>query len=317
MTDRPRILVLQTPDGAAADMPPYLPLNCDVVPVESVQQALTRLRSEPFDALLALPSDLTIPQSANSLLQAEGILETMADGLAVVDAGSQILWANPAFSAWCAGPAAGRNFFEALGVPESPNSNGGPLSLALGGRQLVTRLQARDSRSLELHLTPVLGVEAQVRQLIVLGRDVTAEVLQQQKLDALHKAGRELAALAPDQLEDMTIGERVELLKMNIRRFTHDLLHYDVVEIRLLDPQTGKLEPLLEEGMTPEAAQRALYAQPTGNGVTGLVAATGKSYLCYDTADDPHYLLGAAGARSSLTVPLVYQERVIGTFNVE
>jgi two-component system, sensor histidine kinase SagS len=317
LTDRPRILVLQTPGGAAADMPPYLPLNCDVVPVESVQQALTRLRSEPFDALLALPSDLTIPQSANSLLQAEGILETMADGLAVVDAGSRILWANPAFSAWCAGPAAGRDFYEALGVADSPNPECGPLHLALAGKQLITRLQGRSGRALELHLTPVLGADGQVRHLIALGRDVTAEVLQQQKLDALHKAGRELAALAPDQLEDMSIGERVELLKMNIRRFTHDLLHYDVVEIRLLDPQTGKLEPLLEEGMTPEAAQRALYAQPTGNGVTGLVAATGKSYLCYDTADDPHYLLGAAGARSSLTVPLVYQERVIGTFNVE
>src|SRR5258708_10219617 len=69
--------------------------------------------------------------------------------------------------------------------------------------------------------------------------------------------------------------------------------------------------------MTSEAAQRVLYAQPTGNGVTGLVAATGKSYLCSDTAEDPHYLVGAAGARRSLTVPLIYQEQVIGTFNVE
>jgi CheY-like chemotaxis protein len=69
--------------------------------------------------------------------------------------------------------------------------------------------------------------------------------------------------------------------------------------------------------MTPEAARRVLVAQPTGNGVTGLVAATGKSYLCPDTAVDPHYLEGAAGARSSLTVPLIYQEQVIGTFNVE
>jgi CheY-like chemotaxis protein len=89
------------------------------------------------------------------------------------------------------------------------------------------------------------------------------------------------------------------------------------VEIRLLDHQTGKLEPLLQEGMTPEAAQRVLYARTTGNGVTGLVAATGKSYFCPDANCDPHYLLGSAGAHSSLTVPLIYQEIVIGTFNVE
>src|SRR5437660_9447402 len=115
----------------------------------------------------------------------------------------------------------------------------------------------------------------------------------------------------------MSIEERVEMLKYNIRKFTHDLLHYDVVEIRLLDRQTGRLEPLLEEGMTPEAAQRVLYAEAKGNGVTGFVAATGKSYLCPDTTTDPLYILGAADARSSLTVPLVVQDQVIGTFNVE
>ncbi|MFO0930553.1 MAG: response regulator [Gemmataceae bacterium] len=62
---------------------------------------------------------------------------------------------------------------------------------------------------------------------------------------------------------------------------------------------------------------RELYARPEGNGVTGFVAATGTSHLCPDTAADPLYLPGAAGARSSLTVPLRLGDRVIGTFNVE
>jgi CheY-like chemotaxis protein len=69
--------------------------------------------------------------------------------------------------------------------------------------------------------------------------------------------------------------------------------------------------------MTPEAAARALYARPTGNGVTGYVAFTGDSYLCPDTACDPHYIEGAKGARSSLTVPLKYEDEVVGTLNVE
>ncbi len=140
---------------------------------------------------------------------------------------------------------------------------------------------------------------------------------QQQKLDTLHKAGRELAALAPDQLAEMSVAERIELLKLNIRRFTRDLLHYEVIEIRLLDPRTGRLEPLVQEGMTPLAANRVLMASTEGNGVTGYVAATGKSYLCPNTAADPLYLTGAAGAHSSLTVPLIFQDNVIGTFNVE
>ena len=53
--------------------------------------------------------------------------------------------------------------------------------------------------------------------------------------------------------------------------------------------------------MDPQAANRALFAREEDNGVTGFVAATGKSYLCEDTANDPIYLTGAQGAKSSLT----------------
>ena len=87
--------------------------------------------------------------------------------------------------------------------------------------------------------------------------------------------------------------------------------------IRLLDRQTGRLEPLLAEGMQPEAEARILYAKPENNGVTGWVAATGRSYRCNDTTKDPLYLEGCKGAKSSMTVPLLMHEQVIGTFNVE
>jgi len=73
----------------------------------------------------------------------------------------------------------------------------------------------------------------------------------------------------------------------------------------------------LDEGMSPEAAKRILFPRIEGNGVTGYVAATGKSYLCTDTTADPHFIEGSPGARSSLTVPLISQDKVIGTFNVE
>ena len=69
--------------------------------------------------------------------------------------------------------------------------------------------------------------------------------------------------------------------------------------------------------MDREAAHRDLYAREADNGVTGFVAATGKSYLCEDTANDPLYLTGREGAKSSLTVPLKLHNEVIGTFNVE
>ena len=115
----------------------------------------------------------------------------------------------------------------------------------------------------------------------------------------------------------MGVEERTDLLKYNITRHMKDLLGLDFIEIRLLDRATGRLIPLLTEGMTPLAANRELYARKEGNGVTGFVAATGQSYLCPDTTHDPLYLEGAAGARSSLTVPLIYHGTVIGTLNVE
>jgi CheY-like chemotaxis protein len=153
--------------------------------------------------------------------------------------------------------------------------------------------------------------------LIVTVRDVTGDVLQQQKLAAIHRAGVALADIKPEDVFQLGVEERIELLKSNILHYTQDLLKFDVVEIRLLNEETGELMPLLAIGMDDAAANRTLYARPKDNGVTGFVAATGKSYLCEDTQEDPIYIQGFADAKSSLTVPLVLHEKVIGTFNVE
>ncbi|HJT78339.1 MAG TPA: GAF domain-containing protein, partial [Gemmataceae bacterium] len=317
MAERPRILVLEGPGRPPDDLLQRCQEAFDVVRVGSLMEALARLRREPFDRFLADPADPALREAAGGLFQAERILQALGEGVAVIDAELRVTWANPTFEAWCGGPAAGRQFYEALGSPEILGPDYCPFHTALAGRPAGTRLHCRNNRYLDLRITPIQEPGVKVTQLITLIRDASSEVQQGQKLDALHRAGRELAALDPDQLAEMSVEERIELLKTNIRRFTHDLLHYDVIEIRLLDRQTGRLEPLLDEGMGPEAAHRVLHAQAKGNGVTGFVAATGKSYLCPDAANDPLYIEGAPGARSSLTVPLIHGDQVIGTFNVE
>lgn len=317
MTDRPRILVLEgnSPHTDAA-LEKRLG-DCDVVRIQDLARGLALAGTERFDAVYVDTRDQSVRQWAGNLIQAERILEAMPDGVAVVNADLRIVWANATFEGWSGGAVRNRSFYDALGSPEILGPDYSPFHTALTGKTATTRLHCRDNRYFELHITPIYESDDKVWQLISLARDITPQVQQQQKLDALHQAGQELAALAPDQLAEMSVEERVELLKLNIRRFTHDLLHYDVVEIRLLDKKTGKLEPLLSEGMTPLAATRELYPKPEGNGVTGFVASTGKSYLCPDTATDPLYIEGASGARSSLTVPLIAQDEVIGTFNVE
>jgi CheY-like chemotaxis protein len=289
----------------------------DVVRVNSLGEGLALLNSQQFDGVYVGAQESSLWQRAASLLQTEYILEVLREGVAVVQADQRILWANATFEKWCGGDCSGRHFFQALGSPQILGPNFFPFQPALPGNVVTTRLSCTGPKFIDLRVTPVRDSSGTVQQFIALCRDVTTEVQRQQKLDALHQAGRELAALSAQELTEMDVEERVELLKLNIRKLTHDLLHYDVIEIRLLDRQSGRLIPLLAEGMTPEAAKRELFASEEGNGVTGYVAATGKSYLCTDTANDPHYIKGAEGAHSSLTIALTWGDKVIGTFNVE
>ncbi len=312
MPDRPRILVFDDPAGPALA---GLALAGELVQVANFSEALARLQAEPFDGIF-VNTRAEACSRTTSLLQADSILAVMKEGVAVVTPDLNIIWANAAFEKWCGAAVKGRGFYEAFGSPDILGPDYCPFHTALAGRSATTRLH-RDNHYLELHVTPIGDPTGKVNQLISLCRDITAEFQQQQKLDALHQAGRELAALTADQLAEMDVADRIELLKSNIRRFTHDLLHYDVIEIRLLDPRTGLLEPLLAEGITAEAANRELFAKPEGYGVTGFVAASGTSYLCPETANDPLFIEGAKGARSSLTVPLILGDQVFGTFNVE
>ena len=317
MAERPRLLAFTGPEEGKVPLPAALADACDVTPVQSLQEGLALLQANAFDGIFASTNNPHLLQRTRSILQTGVILEVVDDGVAVLGPDLRIVWANAAFDNWCGGPTQGRVFYEALGAFTLLGPDRSPFENALQGKATRTRLQRRENQHLELRVTPLLDGSGKVLQLIALCHDVTFEMNQQQILDSLHQAANQLAALDPSQLAEMSVEERVELLKHNIRKLTHDLLHYDVIEIRLLDRDTGKLEPLLAEGMLAEAARRVLYASVDGNGVTGFVAATGKSYICQDASNDPHYIEGSQGARSSLTVAIKLDNKVIGTFNVE
>jgi two-component system, sensor histidine kinase SagS len=245
----------------------------------------------------------------------EQILSALPKGVALLDHDFRVTWANPMLVAWCAVAPIDRTLEEIFGSFSITCSEHPDLYTTLTGRSLSFRLHS-NNHFFDVSLSPIKNGDS-FSQIIALVDDTTETVVRQQKLDALHQAGQELADLDPESLLEMDVPSRVELLKENLRRHIHDLLHYDVIEVRLLDPESGRLEPLLEEGMTDEASSRILYAGLDGNGVTGYVAAIGKSYLCQDTANDPHYIEGASGARCSMTVPIIHQDEVIGTLNVE
>lgn len=315
-----RILHVCSPGDSGESLPAELRQSAEVVTVHNPLRALGKIAREKFDGVYVAGDHLHAAVRLGRLLENERILEGMPDAVALLDSELTILWANSQFLRWCnRGNVVGDQFFLALGNPEVIGADESPLRGVLNSGQAASSLlKTADARFLQLHAAPINDPRDSIsRHLVISLRDVTREAQQHQKLAAIHDAGRELADLKPDEIFKMPVEERVELIKANILHCTKDLLKFDVVEIRLMDQKTGQLVPLLEVGMDPEAAQRTLYAREKGNGVTGFVAATGKSYLCEDTANDPYYLQGVAGAKSSLTVPLKLHNEVIGTFNVE
>ena len=314
----PRILCL----GGTHDAQLALRERCgDQVEVVEVSpaRALSYLTSGEYIGIYADADHFAEVINVARLMQNERILQGMTDAVVLLSNDNTILWANGRLLEWAGrDDVVGANFYDVMGTPEILGPDFSPFHTALGsGRPSASTLRCFQNRYMRVHAAPVFDAEGAAQHLVVTIREVTDEIVQQQKLSAIHQAGIELADLTPDEVAKMSVEERIELLRANILHCTKDVLHYDVVEIRMLDPTTRVLEPVLAVGMMTEAAQRELRAEPTGNGVTGFVAATGKSYLCEDTSEDPLYLEGAAGARSSLTVPVMLHDRVTGTLNVE
>lgn len=295
------------------------PIQCDVVVMDDPVAALERLSQEKFEGVYVGSAHMQEAFELGKLLRNEQILQGMPEGVVLIDQQNRVLWGNDRLRQLAGDrQVLGESFYAVLGGPEIQGPDFCPFHTALATCcATCSTLRTEDNRYFQVHVAPIRELHGPPRYLIAMVRDTTVEMQQQQKLAAIHQAGMELADLTPEDLLQMTVEQRIDLLKSNILHYTKDLLNFEVVEIRLLDPTTGKLEPLLAVGMEPEAASRVLFAQPQGNGVTGFVAATGKSYLCEDTTEDPLYLSGAKGAMSSLTVPLMLHDEVIGTFNVE
>ncbi len=319
MADRPKILYVCSQTGDLSALPEGLRESAEVVVVHNPLRALAKVARERFDGIYVAADHFQAALRLRRLLESDRILDGMPDAVALLDSDYMVLWANNQLLRWCnRGNIVGERFYAALGNPDIVGSDGYPLIKALqGGHATSSLLKMPSGRYWQMHAAPISDPQDGARHLVVTIRDVTVETLQQQKLEAIQDAGRELADLKPDEIFAMPVEQRIDMLKANILHCTKDILKYDVVEIRLLDQKTKKLVPLLEVGMDDEAVCRDLYARDEGNGVTGFVAATGKSYLCEDTANDPLYLTGVTGAKSSLTVPLKLHNEVIGTFNVE
>lgn len=290
----------------------------DVTLVRNPVRVFSYLQSENYDGVFVCADSFGEVLGLSELIRDSQILKNLPDAVALLDKDQRIIWGNRHLIEWTGIEApAGKRLIDCfneatlIGTDEDPVATAAVLK-----RKNMTRIKV-DSNYYELLISPVLDNKRQLKQLIAVIRDVTSEMVQNQKLEAIHMAGIELANLTPQEIFQMEVPQRIDLLKANILHYTQEVLNFDFFEIRLVDSKTSRLEPLLSVGINSERAQQPLYVSTEGQGVTGFVAATGRSYICDDTTKDPIYLDGLIGAGSCLVVPLIVHDAVIGTINVE
>lgn len=85
----------------------------------------------------------------------------------------------------------------------------------------------------------------------------------------------------------------------------------------LIEPNGVDMKIRAAAGLKKEVVQK--FAQRVGDGITGHVAATGKSLLIEDLETHPLFARKSSGrysTKSLLSVPLIHKEKVIGVLNV-
>lgn len=316
---RRKVLLLSSPSRADGEMKKCLETASNVVEAASIDEAIDLLRNEHFDAIFSDTADFLPLERALVSQQASLILNTIGEGVCIVDGEGRSAWMNKKMQAWpprvhekirrtC------QEAFELFSTQVSPHHAETPASFLRSKRYA---LNIEDQQYLELIASPVISPAGAVVQVVAVVWDATGTRRLQQKIDAIDKAGRELVRLEGESLQKLNVQERLKLLEEKIISFTRELMHFDHFMIRLLDRKSNKLELVIATGLPQEALGVDLFAETEGNGISGYVAATGRSYICPDVERDPRYVIGLDQARSSLTVPLRLHDKVIGIFNIE
>lgn len=277
------------------------------------QTALDAIEDGSFDLVVA-EAGLLLPLAKSAgRPRAEAVFEDLPQGVCIMSREGVMLWANSRMRAY---PA---HAIETVRQGCARLLSQMPAGAGAAGQARSRRacLDVGTEYCFDVTVTPIGGGDGNVPQVVVFVADVTASRRLQDKLNAIDAAGAELVRLDSDALAASDVAERLEVLEHKLIRYTRDLMHFDHFCVRVLDRRTNRLDTVLAGGMSAEAKSLAIYALNDGNGISGYVAATGRSYICADVAKDSRYLPGIDNARSSLTVPLRLNDQIVGILNVE
>ena len=275
----------------------------------TLSSALTTIGLGGVDLLVSSASDILTAEHNEMGVQLNIVLDMIGQAFCVLDLQGQVIWSNSRFRdlPWEVQDRIRRHCREAYNLQDGRQ---------LSGRTRTLSLTAEGDQYYDARITYAPDQNG-VERLVVSISDVSGARRLQKKMDTIDNAGREIVQVDAKYVSEMHSSERLKLLESKILRYTRELLHYDNFAIRLVEPSTNRLALIWHSGLPPEVQEFDLYVSPEGNGISGFVASTGRSYICPDTTQDPRYLPGINNARSSLTVPLRLYDKVIGVINIE
>ncbi len=247
--------------------------------VPSIDQAIELLRREHFSAIFSDAADFLPLERALVSQQANVILNTIGEGVCIVDGQGRCSWMNKKMSC---GPrvftkkfaASARKHSNCSASKSLPNP---PIRPSSYNRSKRYALNVEDQQFMEMIASPVINPAGAVVQVVAVVWDATGSRRLQQKIDAIDKAGRELVRLESDAIVKMNVGARLKLLEEKIISFTRELMHFDHFAIRLLDRNSKKLEMVMSAGLPNEALNVELFGSAEGNGISGYVRQLGEA----------------------------------------
>jgi CheY-like chemotaxis protein len=242
-------------------------------------------------------------------------ISRLGEGVGIVDRSGEILWMNARLSG--VDPELLRGFADACveglqalaAAAEAPPDGARPPG--------SVRSQISTPRGeYEVVVTVLPMAKGGFDRAIGLLLDITANRRLERRIETVDAAGGDLLDL-DSGVVTLGVTERLRDLESRIVRGLEAIVGVGTCEVRLLDRRSGQLELVMARQIAPLPIGERLFASATGQGISGLVAATGQGYVCRDTATDPAYVPGLVGARSSVTVPIRRGDELIGILNVE
>lgn len=305
-----RILLYQPESAGPRELTEALERLGDVSVESDMDSALAALQQHQFDVFVSASSEFLTPDQFAVNRRLHAVLDVIEQGVCIIDRQGRIVWSNARLQEFP------EELFERVRnhCADVYRRTGG---MPISSRPRLLSLALDDDRYFDVTILPMVDQDRESVRLVAVVSDVTRARRLQQKMDAIDNAGRELVRVDAEQLAKMDFCQRLELLESKIIRYTRELLDFDNFAIRLLDKKTNKLDLAVCAGLPPEAQHLDIYASTENNGISGYVAATGRSYICPDVIRDGRYLMGIDNARSSLTVPLWLHDHVIGILNIE